>query len=218
MKTIVPVVARLNARAYNPWTPSQISGSRDNNFRENLKAHLKITSNNIPCMLTREIGNGDQVCAAHILPCSTRQDIFQDLSMDVTDLNSCRNGLFLAKNIELEFDRLHLSFVPRDVLNPTMLKMVIWTEATRNIPIWDGHPDMIGQYEGCTLNLGPHLPFRRALSYQAYQAHTFLRSSEIVPMEFGTPPSSFINMRSSLEAHLITSYREEVDQVEEFDS
>jgi hypothetical protein len=71
IKTLISVVARLNARAWNPWTPSKISGSLDNNFRQKLMAHLGLPNDNIACMLTGEIGNGEHVRAAHILPCST---------------------------------------------------------------------------------------------------------------------------------------------------
>ena len=208
---LAPYVSRINARLNNPWTPSKITGKRDDHFRNNLKLHCRITDNNIPCMLTGEIGNGEQVCGAHILPCSTAEHIFLDLSMTVDDLNNPRNGLFLSKNVELEFDCLRLSFVPKDLLHPNLFKMVIWSDASRYKPIWDGHEHVIGQYEGCTLNLNGHDPFRRALSFQAYQAHQHTRGSpDDLHPEFGTPPSTFITMRSQLEANYETAYREEV--------
>ena len=208
---MVPFVSRINARLNNPWTPSKVTGTRDDHFRNNLKKHLGITGNNIPCMLTRRVGNGEQVCGAHILPCSTPEHTFFDLNMTVDDLNSPRNGLFLSKNVEIEFDLLHLSFVPKDVLHPNLFKMVIWSDKSRYKPIWDGHDDLIGQYEGCTLTLDGHKPFRRALSFQAYQAHEHARGrSEDRHQEFGTPPSNFSTMRSLLEAAYETAYREEV--------
>jgi hypothetical protein len=221
---MVPFVSRINARLNNPWTPSKVTGTRDDHFRNNLKRHLGITGNNIPCMLTRQVGNGEQVCGAHILPCSTAEDIYLDLNMTVEpidvehpdrprvdDLNCPRNGLFLAKNVEKEFDLLHLSFVPKDLLHPKLFKMVIWSDGSRDRPIWDGHAHVIGQYEGCTLTLDKHNPFRRALSFQAYQAHEHSRGSpKDRHQEFGTPPSNFITMRSRLEADYETSFREEV--------
>jgi hypothetical protein len=222
--SIIPFVSRINARLNNPWTPSKVTGTRDDHFRNNLKRHLGMTSNNIPCMLTQQVGNGEQVCGAHILPCKTAEFIYVDLSMTVEpidvehpdlprvdDLNSPRNGLFLAKNVEREFDLLRLSFVPKDVLHPNQFKMVIWSDKSRNVPIWEGHAHKIGQYEGCTLILNGHDPFRRALSFQAYQAHGHARGPpEECHQEFGTPPSNFITMRSQLEANYETSYREEV--------
>eukprot|EP01036_Dinobryon_divergens_P028472 gene28472-37422_t len=87
-------------------------------------------------------------------------------------LLTIRNGLWLARNIEKSFDTLRLSFVPQDILHPRTLILVIWDEDTRMTPIWDVHQDLIGQYEGCSLQLGGHEPFRRALSYQAYLAHS----------------------------------------------
>ena len=211
LDVMIPFVTRINARLNNPWTPSKVTGTRDDHFRNNLKKHLGITGNNIPCMLTGQVGNGEQVCAAHILPCSTTDNIYLDLRMTLSDLNSPRNGLFLSKNVEIEFDLLRLSFVPKDVLHPYELKMVIWSEESRTKFIWDGHEHMIGQYEGCTLTLHDHYPFRRALSFQAYQAHEHARGlAEDRHREFGTPPSNFIEMRLRLEANYETSYREEV--------
>ena len=210
MKALVPFVARVNLKLNNPWTPSKVTGTRGDNFRKILKSHLGIEGNNIPCMLTGQVGNGDQVCGAHILPCSTEECIYDDLSMTIQDLNCPRNGLFLARNVEKEFDLLNLSFVATDVLRPKVFKMVIWAESCRYRSIWEGHAHVIGQYEGCTLELDGHEPFRRALSFQAYQAHANARGRpEDRHPEFGTPPSAFITMRSRLEECYETSYREE---------
>ena len=133
---MVPFVNRINDRLFNPWSPSQVSGTRDENFRNKLKTSIGITGNNIPCMLTLEEGNDEQVCAAHILPCSTADNIFVDLNMTLDDLNSPRNGLFLSKNVEKEFDLLHLSFVPKDLLHPKLFKIVIWYDHSRSKSIW----------------------------------------------------------------------------------
>ena len=35
------------------------------------------------CMLTRRFGNGDQVCAAHILTASSDEDIYSSLGMNL---------------------------------------------------------------------------------------------------------------------------------------
>ena len=208
MKALVPFVSRVNLKLNNP---NKVSGTRGDDFRKTLKIHLGIEGNNIPCMLTGQVGNGDQVCGAHILPCSTEEYIYDDLSMSIDDLNCPRNGLFLARNVEKQFDLLNLSFVATDVLRPKLFKMVIWVDKCRNKPIWDRHAHLIGQYEGCTLILDGHEPFRRALSFQAYQAHTNARGlPEDLHQEFGTPPSKFITMRSRLEGHYETAFREEV--------
>lgn len=168
-------------------------------------------------MLTARVGNGKQVCAAHILPCTTKKRIADQLNLSLDNLNDTRNGLFLAKNIEVAFDKLQLSFIPRDMLHPNSLRMVIWDHDVSNTPIWEAHDDLIGQYEGCTLQLGEHSPYRRALSYQAYISHA---SSKLClddnsrPQEFGTPGSTFYESRQvsqqEVEANLKNAYREEV--------
>ncbi len=163
---IVPFIARVNNRLFNPYSPSKITGTRDDQFRAILKKHFGHTkkNNNIKCMLTRRFGNGDQVCAAHILTASSDEDIYSSLGMNFADLNSPRNGLWLARNVEKAFDALLLSFIPRDVLHPLSLALIIWDDDARMTPIWDDHQDLIGQYEGCSLQLHRHKPFRRALS------------------------------------------------------
>ena len=171
-------------------------------------------------MLTTSIlGDADQVCATHILPASSHEEIYSSLGMTSADLNSIRNGLWLARNIEMSFDALRLSFVPKDILHPRTLKQVIWDEVARMTPIWDGHQDLIGQYDGCSLQLGGHEPFRRALSYQAYLAHSNYMNKLLpvdnvsCPAEFGTPPSSFIVITDMLVAQFDTSVREELSEV-----
>jgi hypothetical protein len=210
---IVPVVAQLHSRAFNPWTPSKISETRDDNFRKKLKNHLDLTMNNVPCMLTQQIGNNEQVCAAHILPCKTPKHILEQLCLDITDLNLPRNGLFLAKNIELQFDLLNLSFVPQDILHPNTLRMVLWSDIG-HLPIWDGHPQTISHYDGAVLTLGHHQPFRRALAYQAYMAHSNCRSSEPIPNICGSPLTDSMTLFLNLEENLVTCYREEVNEEE----
>ena len=144
--------------------------------------------------------------------------------MTLADLNSSRNGLWLARNIEKAFDKLKLglSFVPQDILHPLTLKMVAWDDAVRETPIWDTNSDVIGQYEGCPLHLDGHNPFRRALSYQAYMAHNHYLKKPLpidkdpcLP-EFGTPPPAFFAMRMSLRAQFENSLREEILQVTTF--
>jgi hypothetical protein len=219
---IVPLVAKVQLLSDNPWRRSQLSGSRGEHFRNDLKRSLGYhkDEHNIACMLTDRVGNGSQVCAAHILPCSSKKQISDQLGLTLTDLNSTRNGLFLAKNIEVAFDELKLSFVPKDILHPLSLKMIIWDQTAADIPIWHDHTDTIGQYEGCTLQLGDHLPYRRALSYQAYMAHTassLSGDSSTRPAEFGTPESSFFKEREKLESNLANAFREEIDINDEED-
>jgi hypothetical protein len=208
----VPWAAKISSRLDNPWDRSQLSGSRGENFRADLKRHLDLKTNMIACMLTQIDGNGEQVCAAHILPCTTRKRIADQLSLTLDDLNLPRNGLFLAKNIEIAFDKLQLSFVPKDFLHPGTLKMVIWDESVCDQAIWHNHPNLIGQYEGCSLSLGSHNPYLRALSYQAYMAHaTSVNMDDSTrPKEFGSPETPFYKERERLEMNFESVYTSEM--------
>ncbi len=78
---ITPLVEIVSNRLLNAYSPSVISGSRDHRFRETLKNHFSYTSNYIKCMVTGKLGNGEEVCAAHILPSSTNEDIYSRLGM-----------------------------------------------------------------------------------------------------------------------------------------
>ena len=84
-----------------------------------------------------------------------------------------RNGLLLAKGIEVAFDQLQLSFIKAGLLDDRLM-LKIWDHSIRRAPIFEGSTLLIGSYEGHPLNLGAHLPFRRVLFYQAFMAyHTF---------------------------------------------
>ena len=67
-------------------------------------------------MLPGEEGNGLEVVAAHIIPASTRPKILAGIPMTMEELQSPRNGLFLAKEVQAAFDRLQISFIPQDIL------------------------------------------------------------------------------------------------------
>jgi hypothetical protein len=78
---------------------------------------------------------------------------------------------------------------------------------------------LLGSTRVCSLQLHSHKPFRRALSYQAYLAHSnyvnkLLPVDKVgCPAEFGTPPSTFITMRETLVAQFDNSVREELSEV-----
>jgi hypothetical protein len=99
--------------------------------------------------------------------------------------------LFLSKGVEKAFDKLQISFIPVDILNPSSFKMKIWDDACRTLPIWEGSTHLIMNFEGSILNLMGHKPFRRCLSYQAYQAYINHPKLLGLPLDppayFGTP-------------------------------
>jgi len=152
---------------------------------------------NLPvCMASGMSGNGDQVVCAHIAPCSSKEHLLAKVGLTKDDTGSTRNGLFLSKGFELAFDRLQLSFI-RDPKNPldSSLYLKIWDDSCRSHELWAGCDDAtIGEYDGWKLNLNGHEPFKRALSYQAYQAYSNCPASEEQheePIAYGTPVKCF---------------------------
>ena len=139
-------------------------------------------------MVSGHVGTGDQVCAAHIVPCSSDASKLAFIGLTIDDVNSPRNGLFLAKNVEVAFDKLQLSFI-KTMLFYDRLYLKIWDDSCRSVPIWPGHTTLtIGDLDGRELVLGPHRPFKRALSYRTYQA--YLRCTyveKVMPEPYGPP-------------------------------
>ena len=209
VKSLVPEICELILRDRNPYEPSKSSseGERRKDFRQNLiravHGSSKGVRDKIPCMLSGEEGNGLEVVAAHIVPASTRPKILDGIPMTIEELQSPRNGLFLAKEVEAAFDRLQISFIPQDILNPSTLVMVIWSDEVKSTPLWKESASSglksskctlkIGEYEGRVLDLKGHDPIKRALAYQATMAYNYTLSEErkkkiAQPPLFGTPP------------------------------
>ena len=101
--------------------------------RKKVKSGKKIL---VQCMASRKFGNGDEIVAAHIIPCKSSPAILNELHLRIADANSPRNVLFLATNIVHAFDRLQLSFISKDQLHPKSLVMKIWDNSIRNIAIY----------------------------------------------------------------------------------
>jgi len=180
---VIPIlinqVRAISAVSNNLWTQSKVSNStagRSGNYRQQLMKKLKYNNDsNLPvCMVSGMSGNGFQVVCAHIAPCSSKEHLLAKVGLTKDDTGSTRNGLFLSKGFELAFDRLQLSFI-RDPKNPldSSLYLKIWDDSCRSHELWAGCDDAtIGEYDGWKLNLNGHEPFKRALSYQAYQAYS----------------------------------------------
>ena len=183
---------------------------RKSNFRNSVAKFYgawTAKKNFATCMVSRVIGDGQSVVAAHIVPVSAQRTQLRACGMDRRDLNSTRNGLMLAKNIERAFDALRLSFVPKDPFRSSSLALKIWDPSlfeekesvcdASNITIasCEGSPLM---FEGNSL-IGEEvpydsasMPFRRALSFQAQHAFAHAQAMGWVSRDeefhpFGTP-------------------------------
>jgi hypothetical protein len=160
----------------------------------------------IACMISGKLGGSGQIIAAHIMPHSVKATSLLHFGITRFEVDSVRNCLMLSTAIEKAFDRLDVSFVPKDVLHPDTLVLKIWTPLglpqgsvnkhfgdAQTIPLWDGSAFQIGMFEGHELFCGSNLVLKSALSNQAWYA--FLRSKTLgwvdaedsVPDHFGTP-------------------------------
>jgi hypothetical protein len=216
----IPMIVNLSINSNNLWSPSRISGTRNHNLRNLLKEHLgykdsKRKKAKVRCMVSGELGNGEEVIGAHIIPCASEEKKLRHLGMQLQDLSSVQNGLFLASGIEDAFDKLKLSFVKS---NPLVEKLFlkIWDGSCRQTSIWPNSSKVIGDYDGHELELGDHKPFKRGLSYQAYIAYLESSSSlvkEDEPRNYGTPGEySYYNERQLLESTFARDVNNEVDE------
>ena len=189
LSSIMPTLVNLSIQSNNFWSRSKSSAaSRSRNFRANLLRDLKYSADDaVKCMVSQQSGIGDQVIAAHIIPCSAAANKLSHLGLAPSDLNLSKNGLFLARNIELAFDRLQVSFVKSNPLLDTLF-LKIWDDSCRETPIWDGSDLKIGAFEGAPLRLDSHTIFKRCLSFQAYQAYFNSPGSNVsMPVNYGSP-------------------------------
>ncbi len=200
---------------HNLWTPSIVSCRRNDDFRAELKKHLGYSRKaKVSCMVTKLKGNGEQVIAAHIVPCSSSPLKLKYIGMGKDDVNNVRNGLFLAFGIEKAFDKLQISFIKSHPLKDE-LYLRIWDDECRTTPLWEGHQQTIGDFDGRPLLLGSHNPFKRCLSYQAYQAHLNIYANEDTPLYFGTPTNSdFDKIGETLKGEFFRKFEEEVVESE----
>lgn len=174
LNRIIPVVCELSMNDANLWTPSVISGGRGNHYRKHLMKEMKHKKQAL-CMVTNKRGNGDQVICAHLIPCKAPQHKINRLSIHINQLNSSPNTVFWCKGIETMYETLQASFVQLNPLRDT-LHLKLWTEEAKNTPIWKGSSVTLRKFDGAPLQLNGHCIWKRALSFQAFEA--FIHSSE----------------------------------------
>ena len=192
-KRTTPILINQVMRNANFWTPSKVTADRDKQSRAMLKKHLGYEKkSNVKCMVAEITGNGDQVTAAHIVPRGVSlTDAMDTLGMNGAQINSARNMLFLSANIETAFDSLLLCFVKSNPLQDKYF-LKVCDEATMSKPIWPDHATTIGSLQGRQLVLDGHEPYKRCLSYQAYETWLNHHASFDIIQDhcmYGTPDS-----------------------------
>jgi hypothetical protein len=162
------VVRDFNAYA----VMSETTVSRVELLKLSFKNHFKIADDNCRCALTN---TRESVILAHILPRSAKPDIRECLHIVDEDVNSFRNLILLTSNVEKAFDSLKVSFVPKSVLDQSLV-LKIWDDDVRTTKILSNSEESFNDFEGHTLNLQmpngvEHNPFRRCFAYQALLAY-----------------------------------------------
>lgn len=126
----------ITFRKMCPWLDiAETDRSRAKNLRQQLFHKLGVNNKTVTCWLT---GLNCAVKVAHILPDSTKADVLKRLELDATfknDTRNPRNFMILAETIEEAFDSMHISFCPKDVLNPTKLYLKVWSDELRGLAI-----------------------------------------------------------------------------------
>ena len=223
---LIKNIGQVSAISFNLWTESKVSNSKtsrsDNpNYRNELRVKLNYIHPKLPvCMVSGKSGNGEQVVCAHIVPCSSLESSLAKVGLTKADVASIRNCLFLAKGLETAFDNLQLSFIrsPTNPLNSNLF-LKIWDDSCRSHKLWVGlDVDTIGDFDGKELVLNGHEPFKRALSYQAYQAYVNRPAMEQhdAPIHYGSPFKCFQQNQEELEL-LSLEFEKNVDEEVEDD-
>jgi hypothetical protein len=143
------------AVAMNPFNILSTSSRRSSTFRRDLlRAQHLFTGLTAPrCQATGQLGvDTGSIRAAHIIPVSAGFPLLNFIGIAPGEIDTVRNGLLLAKNIELAFDQLRLSFLPQNELDSNSLILKIWDPAVRFMPIWPENELLIGKFEGRALD------------------------------------------------------------------
>jgi len=123
---------------------------------------------------------GDKVLAAHIWPASARDSRLEEFGLTHDDVMSWRNGVFLIKALETQFDKKRVGFQYVNGNGEDMFKLRIFdcnlnTTRVSGAPSADGARLTFGLLDGMELQLPVgKVPFRRLLvwHYAACLAQT----------------------------------------------
>ena len=240
MRYIASIVLRSEISKHNLWTQSAVSSRKEktlrgDKFRENFIIHTggfaevlvadKGDAYYCKCMLSGQLGLGRQVKVAHLLPAVSKISTLTELGFEEADVDDVRNGLLLCSGFKDAFDTLRASFVKgiyQDTLGGLREGYIftIWDDECRKLETFPESGLLIEEFEGHALTLNGHDPFKRALSFQAYQA--FLHNKvalHLRPKDFGSPvissKSDLAKMRRDLMGYKLAVEKDIDNEYEE---
>ena len=151
-----------------------------------------------------------KIVACRILPKSTSRNILDSLGLTRADINSPRNMLLLARNIQRSFEMQKLTFLlDEDGMTTEMglcFRLKIWDSTIKDKPIFNGSKMTIGDCDGKMFRFysDENIPFVRALSLHAQRTYErakdkgYIEDNEPRPAEYGSPlPCESITCDSS---------------------
>jgi len=157
--------------AYDEMTEASLKGEK---CKDIFMDTFQLNTGDVRCELT---GKQGKCKLGHIVPRGARKHVRQCLHLRTFEMDSVRNLVMLSTNIEMAFDRLQISFVPRDVLHDDLV-LKIWDDDARDVPIFDTAREKIGDFENLPFQFDilrkadvDQYPFRRCFAYQALVAY-----------------------------------------------
>lgn len=175
-------------------------------------------------------GNGDQIVAAHLVPCSATDSDFTEIGLLPTDRNKGINGLLLAHNIERAFDQKRCAFVPHS-LKEDVLVFKILDPSLKEIKLFDvfrykkriqkeSSSICIGAFDGHELDVDRSKICFRLFSRHAFWAFRHANKSkwttDVCPNDFGTPQqrvTGWLERRAFFDSASLEDCRAAVDTV-----
>lgn len=234
---MIPSIIEISAAKNDLWEALTTGSStnnknkidREENFKKCLSKEVGGDLSSPVCMITGIIGkksddnSSNTVVTAHIIPhCIHKQpDKLKKCGYTKDDIDCFRNGLFLATEIEKEFDKKNIGFIEdpdpyKKRLEVPKLVMKVFNEDCRTIKIASIGNKIIGDYDGFPLNC-THDPFKTALSLHAF--HCFLKaelSGNVDAPKFLSSPERVTNYLQGVKVHL-DYCRKSIKDVSNFD-
>ena len=159
----------------DPW--EAISQTTANSERKRFKEILEVEYGSpATCMVTGV--TGEKVVAARIWPASARDSRLEEFGLTQDDVMSWRNGVFLLKALETQFDRKRVGFQYENGVDKFKLRIFdgsLNTTPVSGAPSANGARLTFGLLDGAELQLpAGKVPFRRLLvwHYAACLAQT----------------------------------------------
>ena len=210
MRPLLEEASQTRRKRLNPWCSTNRTVTEQSQFKESLLTHYSRTAPTtedkkpqVRCMVSDVVLPRPVVIASHIWKHCTMGEGLNEFGLKPADVDSCRNGLLLAMEIERHFDVLRVAFSYNlltdqftfHVLDATLLPLPIVDlkdKQTKNrlsayppleeVPTFKALDGKVMQWTA------PALPFRRLLAWHyALAVSKKLRSASALALTPSEP-------------------------------